>query len=73
MIDYLETSKVCSEIILSLINNILDSGKSDLGSLEIDRKPTDLRNLISDLWKVFVTCMSKKNLKGLLYFDKKIP
>ena len=34
--DYIDTAKVCTDILLQLINNILDSSKSEAGTLEID-------------------------------------
>lgn len=57
MIDYLQNSRTCTDILLQLINNILDSGKSDQGTLEVDPKPTDMREVVKSIWAVF-----KKNI-----------
>ena len=56
-----------------MINNILDSGKNDQGRLEIDPKPSDVRKIISDTWKIFSTIIKSKGLNGFTMLDTKIP
>jgi len=73
MSGYLSTARTCTEILLQLINNILDSGKSDIGTLEIEPNPSDLRAVLTKVWGIYKNVISSKNLEGIVSVDQKIP
>jgi len=71
--EIIKTAKVCGELLLQLINNVLDTGKSDLGKLEISPGPTKVHDLFQRVWAISTELISRKNLKSHLKIEKKIP
>jgi len=64
---------VCTELLLQLINNILDTGKADIDRLEIIPKPTNLKELISKIWRITSHLINSKGLFGSIELGKDVP
>ena len=71
--EVIKTAKVCGELLLQLINNVLDTGKSDLGKLVVSPSPTKIHDLFQRVWAVSTELISRKILKDHLKIEKKIP
>lgn len=59
---FFSTAKKASELLVHLVNNILDGGKSEIGDLDINPAQT---NIISFLEKVWNLCGDLIVRKGL--------
>ena len=71
--EMIKTSQICAEILLQLVNNILDVGKSHIGKLEVALAPTAIHQLLERIWAVSGELISRKRLAGHIKVDKKIP
>lgn len=60
----IETSRVSGEVLLHLFNNILDSGKTDVGELEISPTEVKIYSTIKKIWMVASEVLKKKALNG---------
>ena len=69
----LSNAKVCGELLLQLINNILDSGKMEVGDLEINYTPTKMTDILEKIWGISSEMIKNKGLNGQLTIFKKIP
>jgi len=72
-LEMIENSKACGEFILQLINNILDSEKIDIGTLDINPKSCSTKDLILRVWRISKDLIRRKDLNGYLKVDKKLP
>lgn len=71
--DLLLNAELCGELLLHLVNNILDSGKLEVGDLEINPTPTNLYNMIERAWGVCSEIIKNKGLKGRLRVQRDMP
>ncbi len=71
--DFLETIRVSSDGLLSIINNILDFSKIEAGKLELEMVPFNLRECVEDALDLNVTDASKKGLELAYLVDDQIP
>ncbi|MBI1266515.1 MAG: response regulator [Cryomorphaceae bacterium] len=62
-----------AEALLSLINEILDFTKLDVGKVNLDSETFDLRNLIRKTENSFSIATGKKNLQFVVNIDEKVP
>jgi len=69
----LNTGKICGDLLLHLINNILDKGKVEMGELEIDPKPHSAIETIEKVWKICSELIRKKDIQGRLIIEKNMP
>ena len=69
----LQTAKLCGDILLQQVNNMLDSGKLEAGKLEIQLVPTRVHDLSQRVWAIFSELIRRKNLTGCLRVDKNMP
>jgi len=69
----LKNSKVCGDLLLSLINNVLDAGKLNLGNIEVCESETVIRSLIQKLWTTCSEIIKKKGLQGELKVNTNVP
>lgn len=60
--DYLNTIKHSSELLLSIISDILDVSKIELGKIEKEEAPFDLKQLLLDQCKSFQSRLSEKGI-----------
>jgi len=71
--EYLEILRSSSEVLLSLVNDILDLSKIDAGRLEITEKPFDLPLLLDQLYRVFSLRCARKGLRFSLDVALDVP
>jgi len=71
--DLLMNAEFSAEMLLQLINNILDTGKVELGDLEINTSPIRIYDLIERVWSICSELIRTKNLRGKLMIQKNIP
>ena len=69
----LHNSEICAQLLLHLINNILDSGKMEIGELEINPVPTMIYNTIEKVWTICSQLIRAKNLNGQMRIQSRIP
>ncbi|SOE23946.1 PAS domain S-box-containing protein [Spirosomataceae bacterium TFI 002] len=51
--DYVETIKKSSETLLTILNDILDLSKIEAGKMELQKRPTDIRDVLDNLVALF--------------------
>ncbi|MES2130464.1 MAG: response regulator [Pseudomonadota bacterium] len=71
--DYAETIRASSEVLLALINDILDYSKIDVGKLEIERHPFDLRRCVEESLDLLSSSASEKNINLAYFIDDAVP
>jgi len=71
--EIIQSAKVCGELLLQLINNVLDTGKSELGSLEVSPTETKVHYLFQRIWNISTELIKRKDLQGHLKIEKKTP
>ena len=71
--DFLESAQTCGEVLLHLVNNILDSGKSEIGELDLNLRPTNIYDSLEKIWEVGAKIINRKNLQGRMSIEKSIP
>ena len=60
--DMISVAKVCGDILLHGINNVLDTGKHDIGKLEVNAVPTRLHELFQRTWGIYSELLRQKKL-----------
>ncbi|NVO01153.1 MAG: PAS domain S-box protein [Bacteroidetes bacterium] len=69
--DYVETIKICSESLLSIINEILDFSKIEYGKMELDSAAFDLSKCVKDSFGLLELKAQEKNIRlGYLIDDE---
>ncbi len=71
--DYTQTIRASGEVLLSLINDILDYSKIEIGKLEIERHPFDLRRCIEESLDLLSSGASEKDLNLAYFIDDSVP
>ena len=71
--DYTETIRSSSEVLLSIINDILDYSKIEIGRLEIERQPFDLRRCVEEALDLLASSAGEKNLNLAYFIDDSVP
>jgi len=71
--DYAETIRASSEVLLTIINDILDYSKIEVGRLEIERQPFDLRRCIEESLDLLSSDASSKNINLAYFLDESVP
>jgi len=66
-------AKICGELLLSLINNVLDVGKADIGNIEICPVECNLLGLIEKVWMAFKEMIKNKGLKPRIEIASMLP
>ena len=69
----LKSAKICGELILSMVNNILDRGKHEIGNLEFTPSPTRVVEALTKIWGVCSELIKERGLQGYLYIEKSVP
>jgi len=73
LLKMLDTCKICGEVLLGLINNVLDVAKINAEMLELNYQPTNFYRLLGKIWSVCSIKMRQKGLKGQLFISKDFP
>ncbi|GAB3546668.1 hypothetical protein GCM10027343_24790 [Noviherbaspirillum agri] len=71
--DYAETIRASSEVLLTIINDILDYSKIEIGKLEIERQPFDLRRCIEESLDLLSSDAAEKNINLAYFIDDSVP
>ena len=71
--DYAETIRASSEVLLTIINDILDYSKIEIGKLEIERQPFDLRRCIEESLDLLSSDAGEKNINLAYFIDDSVP
>ena len=69
---FIKTIQSAGNNLLSLINDILDLSKIDAGKLDIHKMPTNPHELFSDVARLFMVELKKKQLDFIFDVDKTI-
>jgi len=70
---FIYNAKICGDVLLHYINNILDSAKVETNGVEITPTPVDIRITFEKVWAICSESIRKKNLVGTLTLDRKVP
>jgi len=73
VIEMIKTAQVCAEVLLQQINNVLDTGKQDIGSLEVNLTQVEVQNMFQRIWSLSGELVKRKRLRGIFKIDKKMP
>lgn len=68
-----KSAEICGEFLQHFINNILDSGKAEMGLLEINPVEIDVRSALRKIWTITGELIKSKGLKGSLRIDNSLP
>jgi PAS domain S-box-containing protein len=71
--DYAQTIRSCGEVLLTIISDILDFSKIDIGKLEIERHPFDLRRCIEESLDLLSPGASEKAINLAYSIDDSVP
>ena len=71
--EFLGNASLCGELLLHLVNNILDTGKSEIEDLEVTPVPTRLAEQLEKIWSICAEIIGRKNLNGTLRIKKNVP
>ena len=71
--EMVESSKVCADLLLQLINNILDSGKAQAGKLDISISQARMLDLIEEFWRISKELIRRKGLSGYVRVQSGLP
>ena len=69
----LQSAKVCGDVLLQQVNDMLDNGKLESGNLEIECVPTRVHELSQRSWAIFSGLIRRKGLFGSLRVAKNMP
>ena len=70
---YVSTIQSSGYTLLTLINDILDLSKIEAGKLLIDKRPTDVFALASEISAMFMMSVRNKNIDFIVKLDENIP
>ena len=71
--ELLQNAEVCGELLIHLVNNILDTGKVEVGELEIKPKPNRIMNTLEKIWRICSELIKQKDLYGEMRISKDLP
>ena len=66
-------AKVCGEILLHSINNVLDTGKNEIEKLEVNSVPTHLYELFQRTWGIYSELLRQKKIQGQIRIENDVP
>lgn len=58
--EMINIAKICGELLLHNINNVLDTGKHEIGKLEVNPTPTQLNELFQKTWGIYSELFRQK-------------
>ena len=71
--ELVSNAQVCGDLLLYLVNNILDTGKVEVGELEINPVEESVYNMLEKIWGVCSELIKRKGLRGSIRIQKNIP
>lgn len=71
--EYVETIEFCAHHLMGLVNNVIDLSKIEVGEIEIEKKPFDLKNMVKQIVLSIQPELTKKSLACFQEIDENIP
>jgi PAS domain S-box-containing protein len=71
--DYVKTLKTSSEVLLSIINDILDFAKIEAGKIELEQQPFELRECIEEAIDLLGPKATEKHLELIYQISNSVP
>ncbi|MBI1889905.1 MAG: response regulator [Burkholderiales bacterium] len=71
--DYTETIRASSEALLAIINDLLDYSKIEIGKLEIEHHPFDLRRCVEEAMDLLASTASEKGIDLAYMIEEGVP
>ena len=71
--EHLKNASFCGELLNHLVNNILDTGKAEIGDLEINPIAVNVCEMFGKIWSMCSDIIGRKNLRGSMRIDKCLP
>lgn len=71
--EYAQSVKIAGENLLSIINDILDFSKIESGVVNIEQTPTDIEEILKNIYDLLKISAIDKNLHFAYEFDPNIP
>jgi len=71
--EMLNTCKICGDVLLGMINNILDVAKINAEKLELSIQPINFYKFIEKIWSISAIKIREKGLKGHLSISGDLP
>ncbi len=71
--EYFNSIQNSSEILLQKVNDILDLSKIESNQFELHEKPTQLTQIIKEIYNLLTIQAEKKNIEFTYYVDPQIP
>ncbi len=71
--EYVDTVLISGEALLNIINNILDYSKIESEMMELEKKPLDLKRVISETFDMLYYKAKEKKIDLLYQIDKSVP
>ncbi len=71
--DFLQTVRMSSDSLLSIINNILDFSKIEAGRLELEKVPFNLRECVEEALDLSVAAAGEKRLELACFIGEQVP
>ena len=69
----LKKAKLCLQIIKNLLNSVLDSGKLERGTLELNLAPVSVTEFFDGVWTVCSDLIASKGLRPIFKISKNLP
>ena len=70
---FVQSIKTAGKSLLTLINDILDLSKIEVGMLEIEPKIINLKNILDEMRQIFEIQLENKGVKLFFEIDKQLP
>jgi Signal transduction histidine kinase len=69
----LNSIKICGELVLHLMNNIMDRAKAEIGDLELHAIPVKIRPVIEKIWGVCSELIKERQLYEEISINQSVP
>jgi len=70
---FVHNARVCGDFLLQYLNNILDAGKVESNTIDINPVSTDLKSVLEKVWAMSCESIKRKNLEGILKLRVDVP
>jgi signal transduction histidine kinase/CheY-like chemotaxis protein/HPt (histidine-containing phosphotransfer) domain-containing protein len=70
---FADTIAQSAQLLLGIINDILDFSKAEVGKLQLDQKPFDLRGAVEDVAELFADQARSKGLELACFIEDDVP
>jgi signal transduction histidine kinase len=71
--ELLGNAKVCGDLLLNMINNILDNAKADFNALTLEITSHNIVTVIDKVWRAMSQMVKQQKLNGEIYIENQIP